>query len=226
MSPKKKDKEPPDDRPMNEAEWERFMQKSDARAAKFGELLETLQDHPDRDAIIGREMGWDRPEDDEEEGDEDFDAQAAIEEAMAHADDEDVKEAVRRSDEELHAMPAYSRAFPFGLKVHEALKKHLEACGGDPGDDVTIAHINSMIIAAKLAGGHGMGYDDHALCGNIACCKRALEAANKCLEALEALKANNVVPRKTLDPLIAEGKEVRRLVEERIADLRKRVWWA
>ena len=211
---------------MNEAEWERFMQESDARAAKFGELLETFMDDPDRDAIIAREMGWDRPEDDEEEGDEDFDAQAAMEEAMAHADDEDVKEEVRRSDEELHAMPAYKRAFPFGLKVDKALKKYLEASGGDPGDDVTIAHSNSMIIGAKLAGGHGMGYKDHALCGNIVCCKRALDAANKCLEALEVLKANEVVPAKALDPLIAEGEEVRKLVEDRIAYLRKGVWWA
>ena len=49
------------DLPMNEAQWRRMMQESDARSAKFGELLETLIDHPDRDEIINREMGWDRP---------------------------------------------------------------------------------------------------------------------------------------------------------------------
>jgi len=42
---------------------------------------------------------------------------------------------------------------------------------------------------------------------------------------LESLKARRLAPAKTLDPLIAECKEVRRLVEEHIADLRSRVWW-
>ena len=49
----------PDDPPWTEDQWERFMQRSDVRSAKFGELLETLRDHPDRDEIIAREMGWD-----------------------------------------------------------------------------------------------------------------------------------------------------------------------
>jgi len=31
----------------------------------------------------------------------------------------------------------------------------------------------SFTIAAKLAGGHGMGYEDDVLCGNIVCCKRS-----------------------------------------------------
>src|SRR5438874_11330204 len=50
-----------DDRPWTEAQWEALMKRSDVRSAKFGELLETFMDHPDRDAIIDREMGWDRP---------------------------------------------------------------------------------------------------------------------------------------------------------------------
>ena len=46
-----------DDRPWNEAKWERFMLASDVRSAKFGELLETLIDDPNCDEIIAREMG-------------------------------------------------------------------------------------------------------------------------------------------------------------------------
>src|SRR2546425_483984 len=52
----------PDDRPWTEEQWERFMEKSDVRSAKFGELLETFIDHPDRDELIAHEMGWDRDE--------------------------------------------------------------------------------------------------------------------------------------------------------------------
>ena len=48
----------PDDLPWTEEHWERFMQRSDARSARFGDLLETLRNHPDRDEIVAREMGW------------------------------------------------------------------------------------------------------------------------------------------------------------------------
>jgi hypothetical protein len=53
------DYEPEDDRPWSEEKWEAFMKEGDLRAARFGELLETLIDHPDRDEIVAREMGWD-----------------------------------------------------------------------------------------------------------------------------------------------------------------------
>jgi hypothetical protein len=189
-------------------------------------LFETLHDDPNCDEIIAHEMGWDRPEPGEEDDEDAFDALREMEAAAAELSEEEIREIARRDRQELRAIPAYKRGFAYGLKVHNALKKYLEAVDGDPGEDVSIAHLNSMIIAAKIAGGHGMGYEDHALCGNIVCCKRALEAANKCLEAMKTLKERGTVPAKTLDPLITEGEEIRRLVEVRIAELRKRVWWA
>src|SRR5438128_12641974 len=56
----------PQDRPMTEAEWEQMFKESDARAARYGDLLETLIDHPDRDEIIEKEMGWDDDGEEEE----------------------------------------------------------------------------------------------------------------------------------------------------------------
>lgn len=44
--------------PWSEEEWLEDMKRSDARADRFGELLETLQDHPNRDELVAREMGW------------------------------------------------------------------------------------------------------------------------------------------------------------------------
>jgi hypothetical protein len=76
-----------------------------------------------------------------------------------------------------------------------------------------------------LAGGHGMGYDDDALCGNIVCCKRSLAGADQCLRGLRALRDRGVAQPEVIDPLIQEGEQVRKLVEERIAELRSRVWW-
>ena len=56
--------------PWTEAQWEAFMRRSDVRSAKFGELLETLHDDPDRHAKIDHEMGWDKPIEGETEEDE------------------------------------------------------------------------------------------------------------------------------------------------------------
>ena len=47
-----------DERPYTEEQWEALFRESDLKAAKFGELLETLHDQPDHELIIAREMGW------------------------------------------------------------------------------------------------------------------------------------------------------------------------
>jgi hypothetical protein len=47
-----------DGTPKDEFEWELFLRASDRRTTKLGELLEKYHDHPDRDRVIAREMGW------------------------------------------------------------------------------------------------------------------------------------------------------------------------
>jgi len=209
------------EKPWTEDQWERFMKRCDARSAWFGELFETLRDHPDREEIIAREMGWRRPKNRDEA--EELPANQLDE--GEQLSDEELDEMMRREDEALEAIPAYSKGGEFSEKLYRRLKKYIEVEDREPDEDFIEAYSNSMLIAVKIAGGHGMGYEDDSLCGNIVCCKRSLAAADKCLEALESLKARRLAPAKTLDPLIAECKEVRRLVEEHIADLRSRVWW-
>ena len=46
------------DRVWDEYEWERFLQQQDHKTEKYMELLEKYLDHPERDQIIAREMGW------------------------------------------------------------------------------------------------------------------------------------------------------------------------
>src|SRR5690606_33785403 len=58
-------------RPMTEAEWERRFRENDLRAARYGDLFETLIDDPNRDEIVAREMGWLSDEDDEEPAEDD-----------------------------------------------------------------------------------------------------------------------------------------------------------
>src|SRR5258708_26807881 len=47
-----------DGAPQDEFEWELFLRASDRRTTKLGELMEKYHDHPNRDRLIAREMGW------------------------------------------------------------------------------------------------------------------------------------------------------------------------
>ncbi|MFZ4598841.1 MAG: hypothetical protein ACOYNN_09375, partial [Terrimicrobiaceae bacterium] len=48
----------------DEYDWEKFLQEQDRTTEKYFNLLEKFMDHPDRDALIAREMGWDSSSDD------------------------------------------------------------------------------------------------------------------------------------------------------------------
>ena len=50
--------EPPEDKEWDEFDYEQFMREGDARTDKYMELLDKYMDHPDRDRIVAREMGW------------------------------------------------------------------------------------------------------------------------------------------------------------------------
>lgn len=50
--------DPADEAPMDEFQWEKFMKESDVRTDKYSKLLDKYMDHPDRDRIVAREMGW------------------------------------------------------------------------------------------------------------------------------------------------------------------------
>jgi hypothetical protein len=50
--------EKPEDHEWDEFDYEKFMRESDARTDQYSELLDKYMDHPDRDNIIAKEMGW------------------------------------------------------------------------------------------------------------------------------------------------------------------------
>ena len=50
--------EPPEDKELDEFDYEKLLRESDARTDKYSELLDKYMDHPDRDRIIAKEMGW------------------------------------------------------------------------------------------------------------------------------------------------------------------------
>ena len=266
--------EPDNDRPYTEAQWEALFRESDVKAAKFGELLETLHDQPDHELIIAREMGWTwlvkaleekaanegatQVDGSGEAGDtaaeqagceeeSDIHDDAEWEEASddANADDDELDdswlddssddfeeddsdvEPWDRRNRILRQIPAYAAARALGSRITDLLRPLME--GEDPDDDrsrlLAEAYISVHQAAAKIAGGHAMGYDDDVLCGNIVNNRIALEAVERGEQAWTELVEQQIVSPETAQPFIAEMRELQKLIEERIAELRSRVWW-
>lgn len=54
----------------DEFQWEEFMKEADKRTEKYSRLFEKYLDHPDRDNIIAKEMGWDHLLDESKESED------------------------------------------------------------------------------------------------------------------------------------------------------------
>ena len=290
----------PQELPWTEEQWEAHLKQSEARAARFGELLETLQDDPDMEVKIDQEMGWNMsarrareaedPEgayddglfgesawspdtlpfnkadihfgDDEDDSPgspfsnkpgaidaepeeyEDIDAQPEeddetelmefeesddgdeITAASARAsDDTDGPTPFDDDDDDVKEIEAYRKSLAAAERIHHALKTELEKPADSGDEEIGEAFINAHIACAKIAGGHGMGYDEDVLCGNIVCNKIALAANKRCEVALLALRHREVIPAAVIDPLLPDLLAARASIEERIAELRAKVWW-
>src|SRR3712207_4114208 len=87
----------------DEYEWERFLQKQDQRTEKYMELLEKYLDHPQRDQIIAREMGWSDVGDDHDWSDE--------VEALMHEGDSDDADSDERPVDSFEDHALYRAAF-------------------------------------------------------------------------------------------------------------------
>jgi hypothetical protein len=142
-------------------------------------------------------------------------------------DDEADVEPWDRRNRILSQIPAYSAARALGSRVNDVLRPLME--GEDPDDDksrlLAEAYISVHQAAAKIAGGHAMGYDDDVLCGNIVNNRIALEAVERGEQAWRELVDQQIVSREVAEPFIAGMHELQKLIEERIAELRSRVWW-
>jgi hypothetical protein len=86
-----------------------------------------------------------------------------------------------------------------------------------------ILKLSAPKVSANLAGGHGLGYDEETLCGNIVKCRWALADCEFCREMLEQLAERT--GRRIYRTLAEQSSQLSGLIRERISRLRKRVWW-
>jgi hypothetical protein len=201
----------------DEEDWEQFLLRQDCLNAKYQELYETLRDHPDRDAIIAREMRWQMPEaligEDFDDGfepeDEDEESWLAREEAFVA---------------DLDAIAAYRLGQEFAQAVDRQLTARLrERLRLD--EDAARTVRAAVEAAGHIASGHSIGYERDTLCGNIACCNRAQRGLAECFDGLLALRQRGVLTPGDADMLLAAGRQASAAVAQRITELRRRVWW-
>ncbi|MDR9363865.1 MAG: hypothetical protein RI575_00895 [Balneolaceae bacterium] len=202
----------------DEFQWEEFMREADKRTEKYSQLFEKYLDHPDRDNIIAKEMGWDHLLDETEDDDkwDEFLDVDFIEEGEEWKQSTDFESYEINS---LENLPVYQLAYEFSIDCINLIENRFE----NENDESIHLFARSVIIPpAKIAGGFGMGFELESLGGNIANCKRGLNAANRMLKALQQLRNKDLLDRETFQDFYERGKEVRDHLGIYIVELRER----
>jgi hypothetical protein len=169
----------------DEYQWERFLQQQDRKTEQYFQLFEKYQDHPERDELIAREMGWHQSDDEEEEEEAAewlTELSGGGEEEVEEAEEEEELDELQHSEVYMQSMELNRRVFTM-VDERDTLKDHPTA--------VELA-TRVAICGAKLAA---------ALCGNdfsevgmtIAYLKRGLKAANDALSSAMRLRQAELI---------------------------------
>jgi len=225
----------------DEDRWEEYLRESDKRSELYHQLFEAyIRDNPPPDeqapederetywenlhAHLAEQMGW-TPQDDDDApewfGDLDFfddddldDDEGDPGEEWKTGLSEDFPE-----EQDYEELPIYQHAFEFGQAVYSWVDTLPES---DRESVIVELCSNALQIAAKIAGGHGLGYDLEMLGGNIAQCKRALKAANRSLDALKYVREIGLIGKRDYRRLYELGYELRNGLGVYVQDLRER----
>lgn len=186
-----------DAEPWDEFRHEQMLRESDALSEKYGRLLEKYHEHPDRERIIARAMGWTWLEealDAQERGDLPPDSDLG---ELEDLPDEEPPDPAREGidwvhdGEERYVHPVQKRAKDALYALTDELKARgqFPQCEDDALGDF-VGHC--MILSAKLAGALGSiarGHYQPEPGFTIALLKRALEILHDALTAAETLAA-------------------------------------
>ncbi len=180
--------DPEPDRVWDEYEWERFLQQQDHKTEKYMDLLEKYLDHPQRDQIIAREMGWTQLLNNDDWSDE-VDALLAEESISSdHADPVPDNETIS-ADESFEDHSLYRAAFALTVWIDQLFDEY-PSMQNEPAAVKLATH--SALASAKLAA--ALSDDDVEEIGmTIAYLKRALKAITVSMEAAAQLVSERLI---------------------------------
>lgn len=179
------------DRVWDEYEWERFLQQQDHKTEKYMELLEKYLDHPQRDQIIAREMGWTQLLN-EEEGDTWSDEVDAMLAEESSSGENRIGEDASTFTDGFEDHSLYRAAFALTVWIDQLFDEQA-SLQNEPAAVKLATH--SALASAKLAA--ALSDDDVDEIGmTIAYLKRALKAITVSMEAgAQLLSEQLITPR-------------------------------
>jgi len=208
---------PPNTRDWSEEDWERFFEEQDRL---FQEThAQTLQQSSEGAGAapscpieaVGPDDETDEAwlDDDDEEPEDPLDAQVL---------------------DELDEIPAWRAGVELSDRVYTYVAP---VCREQPGGPVLyIARTlcrESYLVHDYVEAGHEIGYDEETLCGNIAMCLRARRAIDRCIQCLERLGGSGSglggAGAEQCRRLTTRAIVTRVFIDQRIAELRQKVWW-
>jgi len=198
----------------DEYDWERFLQDQERRTEKYMGLIEKYMDHPDRDEIIAREMGWTHliggeTRDWEEE------VESAFEDAVPEEGAEPADDAPDCFGFEKH--PLYREAIAFTAELDELFAAASEAVREHPA--VIELHSQMTLAAAKLAA--ALNDDDIDELGmSIAYLKRALRGLTGALDSAVKMRKDAVIENARFELLRARIFSIRDGIVSTMGDYR------
>jgi predicted glycosyl hydrolase (DUF1957 family) len=176
--------DPDSDRAWDEYQWERFLQQQDQKTEKYMELLEKYLDHPERDQIIAREMGWTQIAETEEWTDE---AEQAMDEEPEPA--ADGMSQILNATESFEDNQLYRAAFALTVWIDQLFDSNA-ALQNEPAAVKLATH--AALASAKLAA--ALSDDDADEIGmTIAYLKRALKAITTSMDAAAQLQSARLI---------------------------------
>ena len=203
--------------PWDEHDYERFLRESDARTAKYGELLEKYGDSDEAEAIIAKHMGWERePSEEEAEDRQEWieEMNRACEEALAQPTPEpdphrEGIDWIRTGNADLRH-PLQHRAFERAMRFHRIVEELNEDEVSDEDLDAFVFEFQTASV--KLGGAlngiaRGQGFRDPAF--TVAYLKRALDHLHKAQAALTAVAAKGLMPNEVMIEARQELFEIR-----------------
>ena len=200
----------PEDRDMDEFEWELFLKQGDARNERYGELLDKFRDHPDEDRIVAQYMGWDAHPGAPADGD---DEKAEAPDWMEALDDIDfdnlppepepdpAREGIDwvRTKHGDVAHPLQHRCSELGIRMHFDAKEHGYKGVDDPDPDVGDMTFKVHCAGAKMAGVLScLARGEPGPAGFVvAGLKRALALLHEAMAAEQRVEARQLLPDQT-----------------------------
>jgi hypothetical protein len=220
----------PPDKQWDEFDYEKFLRETDARTEKYAELLDKYMDHPDRDRIIAREMGWTELEE-ELAGSNDCEADDPPEELDPFEMERPCDFPPPEPQPATHGIDWVrvedgAIAHPLSLRVFNSSMVLWEKCNElGPGkmDDADLYALLTeyQVTSAKLAGaldrlGYAPPLEESPFL--VACLKRALNHLHAAQAALEKVAPKPLLPAEIVESTRAElfsiREEILRLMKQ------------